>query len=266
MPSRTVDRKGQRSSAESDLGQLKHIYRRSLALPVLGVAIIAICLFGIVSVCYQTINALIHPEKVSLPFPLWRIGLLLFLALLLLIFVSWGTLKALQSRRWCLLLYERGIIEEKQQGSLVLRWEAIEYLRHSKIYTQNAFSADQYEIEGYNKQKIGFTSNFDDHAMLFNRVTERTLPYLLARCREKYLARQEVHFGALIVSSTGIKTRQNDQALPWHEIAAVKVLPTGNVTIKQKGRVNTWFHGIIPNTELFQRLVQEILAEQHTTP
>jgi hypothetical protein len=267
MASDRVENSAQRATDEYELGQLKHACYRSLVPSLfLGSFSMLICLIVIGTIGYEALTSLERPEEASLLLPWWKTGLALGVALLFLLLSIWGMLRAYRNRRLCVLIYERGIVEEGQERSLVLRWEEIKYLRHSKTSsTQNSASTDLYAIEGDRQRQITFSSNLERHATLFREVTEQTLPYLLTRARENYRVGQAVDFAAVTVQRAGIKLRRNGEVLSWQEFDSLEVHPTGNTVIRRKDKKLAWFDGPLPNTEVFQHLVREIRAGQLAT-
>src|SRR5439155_27111505 len=93
-------------------------------------------------------------------------------------------------------------------------------------------------------------------------IEQRAIPYLLTQAKKRYHEGQEVLFDPLVISSTGIRNRNECDTLPWSKVAFVDVLQSGSIKIKQKGKLFSWFNGEIPNAEVFQIMVQEILEER----
>lgn len=195
MPLHSEEKQSQGATAEFNLGELKHAYRKSPVLFWLGAVIAVFCLLFIGETGYDLLDVLARPADLYLLLPLWKTALSLFLALLFLIVSIWAMYSTYRNRQLCVLVYEQGIVKENSQHSLVLRWDEIKDLRRSKVCMQNpAFYADLYEIEGYDKRRIFFTSNIAGHAKLFQEVTKQCSPFLQAGTYQ-LSAEKELSFG-----------------------------------------------------------------------
>lgn len=181
MPLHSEEKQSQGATAEFNLGELKHAYRKSPVLFWLGAVIAVFCLLFIGETGYDLLGVLARPADLYLLLPLWKTVLSLFLALLFLIVSIWAMYSTYRSRQLCVLVYEQGIVKEQSRHSLVLRWDEIKDLRHSKVCMQNPASyADLYEIEGYDKRRIFFTSNIVGHTKLFQEIIKQCSPFLQA--------------------------------------------------------------------------------------
>lgn len=182
MPLHSVEKQGQSATAEFDLGELRHAYRKSPVLFWLGAIIAVFCLLFIGETGYDLLDVLVKPADLYLLLPVWKTVLSLFLALVFLALSIWAMYSTYRNRQRCILIYERGIVQESTQHSLVLRWEEIKHLRHSTVCVQNPASyADLYEIEGYDKRRIFFTSHMGGHTELFQEITKQCAPFLQER-------------------------------------------------------------------------------------
>lgn len=177
----------------------------------------------------------------------------------------------LKRRTNLIFLYEHGLIEKRGGDPGVVRWDQIQYLKHSCItdYHSNMGPVSRrplYIIQMTDNVQITFDNKIDEHYHLFNRIKQKTVPYLLSQARKRYHEGQEVFFGQLAISSTGIHNTYNrSKTLSWSEVAYVKLSPYDDIKIKQKGSQWDWFNAQISNAEVFQRMTQEILEEQEKT-
>jgi tRNA A-37 threonylcarbamoyl transferase component Bud32 len=259
MPERLTPKTEQEqhySAEQQELGELENAYGND-PLPWIALTILTLLIVVIISI------ALIF----SVHFGLTQ----LFSAICLtgiLSYISFIIIKALMKMNLnkSLFLYERGLVQKTKRGSTVIRWDQVCYLQYSSTTSgspSTGYSTTySYTVQGCYDAKITFDGQIESHDSLFRRIKQQTNPYLLSQARKRHQAGQEIHFGQLIMGLEGIITHNRRKMLFWSEIASIKVSSDGSLKIRKKGKKLSWFNPVIPNAEILEILVQEMLEKQ----
>src|SRR5258708_4906043 len=254
-----TDLEGERLATQEKLGKLKQMYRPGY---VYLIGMITTTIFWLAMI----ILAIITNIAGAFPYPAWAVLLGILVGILMLVILIALTITSYHKRLRRILLYERGLIDITSRGMQVARWDQIRYVWHW-VTTQYAGTLGfaihvTYTIQTIHGVSLSFDNNIARQDELIKSLDQQIIPDLLLQARRGYQAGQEVDFDHLVLSKAGLKTKDGSKTLPWSEVASVKA--ASELKIKQKGKNLSWFDRAIPNMQVCETLMREILEGQST--
>jgi hypothetical protein len=161
-------------------------------------------------------------------------------------------------------VFEQGFTYIKAGVAHVVRWDAIESIRHQAVRVRVNFipigTAHTYTIKTNQGETIKLTSSIGKVAKLGALIQAEAFKHLMPRAIESYNAGGTLQFGKLSVNQAGIGNGK--QVVPWAQVKSVQV-GNGSISIKKDGKWLNWANVAVaqtPNFHVFLALVDQIIG------
>lgn len=194
--------------------------------------------------------------------------------LLVLAGLVWNIIYSLQSRSWCVYVFNQGFVFLKDGQPDIFRWEEVQVIwQQIKQYYYYGFrisKTHKYIIECVDGHRVVFNDRFKNVEELGNGLSQQISEFMLPKILEDYNAGNVVTFGPLSVSQQGINN--GEELLPWSSIqeieasqGPVSVIRASQdiVKVRKEGKRRNWSTvpvAKIPNFFVFLALTKHILG------
>lgn len=159
-------------------------------------------------------------------------------------------------------VFEQGFTYVKAGVAQVVRWDAIESIRHQAVRIRVNFipigTARTYTIRTNQGETIKLTGSIGRVAKLGALIEAEAFKHLMPRAIERYNAGGTLQFGKLSLSQAGIGNGK--EVVPWAQIKSVQV-SNGSIAVKKEGKWLNWANVTVaqtPNYVVFLALVDQI--------
>jgi hypothetical protein len=161
-------------------------------------------------------------------------------------------------------VFEQGFSYIKAGAEQIVRWDAIESIRHQAVRVRVNFipigTAHTYTIKTNRGETIKLTGSIGRVAKLGALIQAEAFKHLMPRAIENYQAGGTLHFGKLSVNQSGIGNGK--EVVPWAQVKSVQV-SNGSISVKKEGKWLNWANVAVaqtPNVFVFLALVDWILG------
>ncbi len=160
-------------------------------------------------------------------------------------------------------VYEHGFAHRDRRGVQAWRWEQVTAL--SAAVTRHFPGGDQtgtsrtYTLRDLRGGTLLLTDQLKDVEGLARAIEEAVFPHLYDQCASRYNRGEEVSFGAVTVSKSGITLGRKE--IPWTEVGQVSI-EHGTLRVARKS--GGWFSGAgaaaaqIPNLRVLLSMIDQV--------
>jgi hypothetical protein len=227
-----------------------------LLLLFIGVVLVLLFGFYITFQTYQQHGPAMIDDTLTIP--LLIVGVLSMLGLL----AGWS---AYSNWNKGVAVYEHGFAFNDWKGLRVWRWEDVLSIRSAitRQYINGIYTGTthHYTISGGQKRQLILSDSLWKVEELAKIIDERIFPNLYVRSADQFNAGQEVVFGPVAISKTGIAIGR--KTYPWTEVREVSI---HHGIIKVSKKEGGWFSGArattsaIPNSRVLLTLIEQVVG------
>ena len=162
-------------------------------------------------------------------------------------------------------VYERGFAIRDRNGIRPWRWEDVVSLKAAitRHYTNGIYTGTThvYTLFDRQNQRLVLSDIYSRVEELAKAIQDAIYPILFDQAARQYNAGQELVFGPVLISTSGIQIGK--KTFPWNDVEQVAI-QKGILKVSKKG--GGWFSGasapasVIPNLNVLLNIIQQVVG------